>query len=292
MRFPFARRSLANSRVLITGASSGIGEALSLQMASHGARLLITARRKARLDDLAIRLREYGGIAEVVAGDITDDELRAELLAAARDRLGGVDILVNNAGVGAIGDFRDASSDRLRKIMEVNFFAPLELIRAALPLMEAGDQPTIVNVSSVLGHRAVPGKSEYCASKFALHGFSDALRCELADRHIEVLLVSPSTTQSEFFDQVLDGHQPIRKGAMTADSVAKSIVVGIQRGRQEIILSWGGRLLVWLDRLCPPLAGWIVKRGEERGRQGDKERGRQGDKQRGRSIKSRPDRKK
>jgi short-subunit dehydrogenase len=119
--------------------------------------------------------------------------------------------LVNNAGIGAIGPFAEASPERLRKIMEVNFFAPAELIRSALPLLEAGKRPLIVNVSSVLGHRGIPKKSEYCASKFALHGFSDALRCELAPRGIDVLLVSPSTTATEFFDNVIEGGRR-RKG--------------------------------------------------------------------------------
>jgi short-subunit dehydrogenase len=103
--------------------------------------------------------------------------------------------------------------------MEVNFFAPAEFIREALPLLQHGKQPIVMNVSSVLGHRAVPEKSEYCASKFALHGLSDALRAEFVKRGIDVLLVSPSTTASEFFD-VADGaaSQPQRQfGSMPAE---------------------------------------------------------------------------
>ena len=175
-------------------------------------------------------------------------------------RLEGLDLLVNNAGVGAIGYFADASPQRLRQIMEVNFFAPVELTRAALPLLLAGRRPMIVNVSSVLGHRAVPKKSEYCASKFALHGFSDALRAELLREKIDVLLVSPSTTASEFFDHVIgDKRKPRgRFGAMTPAKVARRIVWAMRAGRHEIILPFGGRLLVWLDRLCPPLADRLV----------------------------------
>ena len=104
-----------------------------------------------------------------------------------------------------MGPFAGAGPDRLRRIMEVNFFAPVETIRAALPLLRYGRQPIVVNIGSVLGRCAVPDKSEYCASKFALHGFSDALRAELASEMVDVLLVSPSTTQSEFFDRLLSG---------------------------------------------------------------------------------------
>src|SRR5204862_1604528 len=137
------------------------------------------------------------------------------------------------AGIGRLGPFEAADEARLRQIMEVNFFAPVEFIREALPLLAAGNKPIIVNVSSVLGHRAVPDKSEYCASKFALHGFSDALRAELAPQGIDVLLVSPSTTASEFF-AVAAGHSDKRHarfGAMPAETVARRTVNAIAAGR-------------------------------------------------------------
>src|SRR5205085_10807559 len=130
---------------------------------------------------------------------------------------------INNAGIGAVGPFEDAGEERLRRVMEVDFFAPAELIRGALPLLKGGHHPIIVNIGSVLGHRAVPGKSEYCASKFALHGFSDALRAELAPQGIDVLLVSPSTTVSEFFDVATRQGDGLRGpfGAMPAETVAR-----------------------------------------------------------------------
>jgi short-subunit dehydrogenase len=197
----------------------------------------------------------------VVAGDITDPQLRAAVLAEAQRHWGGLDLLINNAGVGAVGPFAAASEDRLRRVLEVNFFAPAELTRAALPLLRAGRRPMIVNVGSVLGHRAVPGKSEYCASKFALHGWSDAVRAELAQEGIDVLLVSPSTTESEFFERVLEGDAgratPTGR-AMQADRVARLTIRAMRAGRHEIILSPGGKLLVWLDRLAPPLVNRLV----------------------------------
>ncbi len=180
-----------------------------------------------------------------------------------RRELGGLDILINNAGVGAQGPLATASPERLRRVMEVNFFAPVELIRAAIPLLRAGRQPLIVNISSVLGHRAVPGKSEYCASKFALHGLSDALRAELAGDGIDLLLVSPSTTRSEFFDSVLEGKSQRGlsvAGGMLPQRVARATLRAMRRGRHEIILSAGGKLLVWLDRLVPPLVDRLVAR--------------------------------
>ncbi len=257
-----ARRSISNARVLLTGASAGIGRAAALQLARQGARLVVTARREPQLVELVEEICGGGGQAVYVAGDVADPQARQQMLAAVRDEWGGLDVLINNAGIGAIGPFVEADAERLRRVMDVNFFAPVELIRAALPLLAAGTRPIIVNVSSVLGHCAVPEKSEYCASKFALHGFSDALRAELAPRGIDVLLVSPSTTVTEFFDKTLDRQPgaPRSGSAMSADAVARAMVRAIRKGKHEVILSAGGKLLVWADRCCPPLVNRLVSR--------------------------------
>ena len=254
------RRSLSGLRVLVTGASSGIGRELVLELARQGSRVVAMARRKERLRAFEQEALSRGHSIHVVVGDVTDSRSRLAALELCHEKLGGLDCLVNNAGVGAIGPFDQAEEERLRKIMEVNFFAPAEFTRAALPNLRKGTHPLIVNVSSVLGHRAVPFKSEYCASKFALHGFSDALRAELARERIDVLLVSPSTTQSEFFDHALGNKKKPRGrlGAMTPVRVARRIAWAMHSGRHEIILPLGGRLLVWLDRLCPPLADRLV----------------------------------
>jgi short-subunit dehydrogenase len=254
------RRSLSGLRVLVTGASSGIGRELVLELTRQGCRVVAMARRAERLLSLENEAKSQGHSIHISPGDVTDSRLRFRALEFCQEKLGGLDCLVNNAGIGAIGPFEESDEERLRQIMEVNFFAPVEFTRAALPILKHGTHPLIVNVSSVLGHRAVPFKSEYCASKFALHGFSDALRAELARDNIDVLLVSPSTTQSEFFDHVLgDKERPRgRFGAMTPAKVAHRIAWAMRSGRHEIILPLGGRLLVWLDRLCPPLADRLM----------------------------------
>ena len=253
-------RSLSGLRVLVTGASSGIGRALVLELAQRGARIVAVARRKDRLADLKTEAKSSGSSIHILPGDVTDSCFRQDTARFCEKKLHGLDCLVNNAGIGAIGPFEQADEVRLRRIMEVNFFAPVEFTRAVLPMLKRSSYALIVNVSSVLGHRAVPFKSEYCASKFALHGFSDALRAELARDKIDVLLVSPSTTQSEFFDHVLGNKEKPRGrfGAMTPAKVARRIAWAMRSGRHEIILPFGGRLLVWLDRLCPPLADRLV----------------------------------
>ena len=256
------RRQIQGRRCLITGASSGIGLSVARELARQGGRVLLTARRKDRLDRAADSILADGGEVHTMSGDITDAKHRAELLDYALRELGGLDVLVNNAGVGAVGPFLESDPDTLRAVMEVNFFAPVELIREAADLLRTGIQPAIVNIGSVLGHRAMPSKSEYSASKFALHGFSDALRAELVKEGIDVVLVSPSTTSSEFFDQLIEDKGTAAKNpyGMAPEYVARKVVSALRRGRHEAILSVGGRLLVWLDRLLPPVADRVVER--------------------------------
>ncbi len=258
-----ARRVIRDSRVLVTGASSGIGNALAVELAVHGARLVVNARRADRLTALAEQIRSAGGEVECVAGDITDAQVRMQALDAAVSRLGGLDALVNNAGIGAWGRFETATPSRLRTIMEVNFFAAVELTRLAIPILKLGTNPIVVNVASILGHRGAPRSSEYCASKFALRGFSEALRAELAQWNIEVLVVSPGTTDTDFFDSLLErqGETPWpRQPHVPAGLVARRVRKAMERGRHEIIPSFRGRILCWANRLSPWLVDALMRR--------------------------------
>jgi short-subunit dehydrogenase len=258
-----SKREIHGSRAIVTGASSGIGYELARQLAQARARVVVVARREDRLRELADRIARDGGEVEAVVGDITDPATRREAVEAARSRFGGLDILVNNAGVGAMGLFEDADPGRLRKLMEVNFFAPVELIRLALPLLRDGNRPIIVNVSSILGLRGVPYSSEYCASKFAVQGFSEAIRTELVRHGIDVLVVNPGTTETEFFDKVIEQtdkptwpeHAPV-----SAAAVAKTTIRAIRRGRHAIIPYKWGKVLCWLNRLSPSLVDRIMAR--------------------------------
>jgi short-subunit dehydrogenase len=258
-----AQRSLTDRRALVTGASSGIGQALALELARHGAHVILVARRADRLDKVARQIRELGRNAEVVVGDVTDEQVRAKAIETAQAAFGGLDILVNNAGVAAHGRFAQASPERVRPIFEVNFFAPLELIRASLPLLRDGRQPIIVNIGSILGERASPHKSEYSASKFALHGFSEALRAELAGDGISVLVVAAGPTETEHFEHLVEdlGELPWGEPQRTpADVVAQRVIHGIEHDRHKII---PGRRAWWwllLNRIAPRVVDRILER--------------------------------
>jgi short-subunit dehydrogenase len=257
-----SRRKIQGLRAILTGASSGIGRELARQLGRQGAKLVLVARRKERLQELAAELEATGG-AELVPGDITDPSVRQTAVYRAESRFGGLDALVNNAGVGALGRFENAHPERVRHLMEVNFFAVVEMTRLALPLLRQGNRPILVNVASVLGHRATPLGSEYCASKFAIRGFSESLRAEWTRHGIDVLVVSPGTTETEFFEQVIEQTEVPTwpaVGAATAASVARQIIRAMRRGRHEIIPHRWARLLVWLNRLSPRLVDAIMAR--------------------------------
>lgn len=265
--FPWFRqgRPIRLNRVLITGASSGIGRALALAFAEQETKLILNARREDLLRELAAEIGKLGSQAAICAGDISEPATRDNLLAAARESFGGLDILINNAGIGAQGRFADADEERLRKIMEVNFFAATELTRHAIPMLRQGVQGVIVNIASILGRRGIPFHSEYCASKFALAGWSEALRAEVAPLGLNVLLVNPGTTETEFKNKLIarQGEMPwVELKGVSAETVAKETLRAIRRRKREIIPSRAGRWLLRANRWIPRLVDdWLARRG-------------------------------
>lgn len=219
--------------------------------------MLAVARRA---DRLAALQRECG--VAILAGDICQSEVRAAALAQAEQQFGGIDFLVNAAGVSAVERFAEGSADTLRQIMEVNFFAAAEFVREAIPRLQQGRAPLIVNVGSILGHRGIPWHGEYCASKFALHGLSEAIRPELARLGIDLLMVSPGTTNTELYAADLNRQKlPWKQGkGVSPEHVARKTVRAMAHGRKEIIPNFSGRLLTWLSRFLPGAVDRCLRR--------------------------------
>lgn len=258
-----ARRELDGLRALVTGASSGIGRAICLELARHGVDLVALARREEPLKTLAAQVEQLGKRAVPAVGDVTDSGVRHRALCAANEQFGGLDLLVNNAGTSAYGRFTDSRPELLRQIMEVNFFAAVELTREAIPLLRAGSSPMIVNVSSILGRRANPLNAEYCASKFALTGFSEALRPELAQEGIDILVVSPSTTDTPFFESLIEEREkPPWAGlrGVSPEYVARATIRAMRRGKHEIVPSWQGWGILLANRIAPRIVDRIMQR--------------------------------
>ena len=253
-------RDLRGKRIILTGASSGIGLALARALAQEGARLILAARSEDKLHELA---RSLPGEALVVATDVTKDDDRQRLVDRARDSFGGLDVLINNAGVCSWAHFVESSEEVLRTIMEVNFFGPADLIRRAIPLLTPGQRPAVVNVASMCGRRGMPSFPEYSASKFALCGLTEALRGELARFGIDVLLIVPGLTQSD-----LARHYLLTKGRADIDHakgmdpayVAGRIVRSLKKNKTETVLGGEARWILRCNKFFPRLTDWLIAR--------------------------------
>src|SRR5215470_19675519 len=191
---------LRGAAVLVTGASSGIGEAAALEFARKGARLAICARRFDRLQAVAQRCRAAGAPEVVVrVADVSSPAEARGFVGAALSIFDSIDVLVNNAGVGWRGRFQDLGEVELVEMLNTNVLAALVITQAALPAMLEANAGVIVNVASVLGFRAMPYSAAYSASKHALVGMSHALRGELSGTGVKVCVVYPGTTNTGFY---------------------------------------------------------------------------------------------
>jgi short-subunit dehydrogenase len=256
-------RDLKGLRMLITGASSGIGRCLAEQAAARGANIALAARSTELIHELAGELNERGGRAIAVPTDITSETDRDRLLESVVEQFGGLDVLVNNAGVAGWGHFATATEDILRQTMEVNFFAPAELMRRAVPILLRGKKPAIVNVASTCGRRGLPAWTEYSASKFALCGLTEALRAEFARFDIDVLLILPGLTDSGMAGHLLrsEGRMNIdRTKGMTPQAVAAGILDSLERNRAETVLGREARWLLRINRFFPRLVDRLMAR--------------------------------
>ena len=256
-------RTLAGRRILITGASSGIGRCLAEQAASAGAHLVLAARSADKLDELVRSLTPGATIAVAAPTDLTLESERRRLLETAVQKLGGLDILVNNAGVASWGHFADSTEEILRQVMEVNFFAPAELIRMAIPILEKGTQPAVVNVASMCGRRGMPAWSEYSASKFALVGLTEAFRGELARFDIDILLILPGLTKSNLRHHLLRNEGRMRidyEAGMPPEEVAAGIWNAVRKNRLETVLGRDAKWMLRLNKFFPRLLDRLIAR--------------------------------
>jgi short-subunit dehydrogenase len=248
------KRELRGQRILVTGASSGIGRAVAVEAAQAGMRLLLTARSTEAIAELARSLVAQGHEAVAEPADVTVAADRQRLLRTAQERFGGLDILLNNAGIGSQGPFVDSSEQILRQVMEVNFFASAEMIRLALPALKKGQRPAIVQVASMCGRRSMPFWSEYSASKFAICGLIEALRPELARFGIDVLVVLPGLTSTNLVKNLLhtDGHMAVNfDHGMRPEYVAQKILRALHKNRAETVLGMEARWVLRANRWFP-----------------------------------------
>ena len=247
---------------VVTGASRGIGEAIARQLVEKGAKVVLTARDKTRLNAIA---GELGSAALAIECDVVDRSQVNAMVAATVEHFGQLDILVNNAGIGLSGVVADFDLDDLEQVFAVNVFGVVACIQAAIPHMRAQSWGHIVNISSILGKRAVPQTSGYAASKFALHALSDGLRVEEAPHNIAVTVICPGSTETDFRANELKSGTILLKerprvSLKSADDVAAITLKAIQRRSREIVVSPFGKFFSVLEKTMPGAVDMVLKR--------------------------------
>ena len=225
---------LQDTKVLITGGSSGIGFAIARILAMRGARVLISGRRRDAVEAAARQLRATSGRVDAVAADVTTADGLATMMAAVGDTLGGLDGLVNNAGGVRAGRLEAASEGEIRAMIEVNLVAPILLTRAALPLLRRSGHGMVVNVSSAIALVGVPFYATYAAAKAGIAHFGEALRRELKGEGVHVLTAYPGATDTPLMASNRAGPE-LGFGRDSATDVAAAIVQGIEEEALEVV---------------------------------------------------------
>ena len=251
--------------VLITGASSGIGEATARLLAKKGYRLVVTARRIERLESLAGDIFAAGGEALPIKADVTRFTDIQRLVQAALERYGQVDVLFNNAGFGRLDwlENLDPVAD-IERQLQVNLLGLIQTTRAVLPHMIEKRAGHIINMSSLAGFIATPTYSIYAASKFGVRGFTEALRREVSVWNIRVSGIYPGGVETEFrgktgLSRKTGLHTPAGL-KLSADQVASAILRVVERPRRTLILPGVTKAAVWMNLLLPGLLDWLIER--------------------------------
>jgi short-subunit dehydrogenase len=237
---------------LVTGASSGIGMEFARQLAARGMHLVLTARRRDRLEELSQELdTRHGTRTLLVPGDLADPAFPGQLYETVRDHDLKLQLLVNNAGFGFVGAIQDTDVDRMRDIVQVNVTALVEMTYLFLPTMIAQGEGGIINVSSVTAFQPVAYMPVYAAAKaFVLH-FSEALWAETRDHGVTVMALCPGTTQTEFFETAGVSGWLKKQRSQTVQQVVKAALKGLRRGRQYYVSGWINYFLSLAVRLVP-----------------------------------------
>ena len=252
---------LKEKTVVITGASSGIGAASCIEFAKKGANIALVARRKGKLEDMEKTLAKFNVATSVCECDVSDKAQVRKMSAQVLEKFGKVDVLVNNAGFAIYGAVSDLTIEEIESQMRTNYFGMVYCIKNFLPEMLEQKSGHIVNVASVAASFGLPGIASYCASKFAILGFSEGLKHELKGTGIGVTVVSPIMVRTNFFDHRSFEHMPkYSPTALDAKTVAKAIVSAASSRRLEIIVPPVVRGAVWAKHTFPYVINPILGR--------------------------------
>ena len=261
-----SHQNFKNKIVVVTGAASGIGAALCDRFAREGASIMLLDRDEAGVKAAADKLRASGVDAEGYRCDVVREEECTAVIEQVIERCGGIDVLVNNAGITQRSAFVDTETSVYRRVMEVNFFGSLYCTKAAVDSL-IKRKGVIIVIESLAGVSPLLGRTGYCASKHALHGFFTSLRSEIRDSGVHVMLVCPGFVETNLQTRALGGDgqvtthpQSVVGKPTTAEKVAADIFKGVQARKALLVLTPIGKLSYWISRLAPILYERIMAR--------------------------------
>ncbi|POF43833.1 short chain dehydrogenase [Pseudomonas laurylsulfativorans] len=241
---------LSEARVVLTGASGGIGLAIATALCASGARVLAVARHREPLVPL---LELYPRNLCWIRADLTLQSDRRQVLARA-ESIGGINLLINAAGVNHFAMLEQLDDSEINSMLAVNISAPMCLTKLMLPLLKQADSAMVVNVGSTYGSIGYPGYASYCATKFALRGFSEALRRELADTRVSVLYVAPRATRTSMNSPAAQAlNDALKTNVDDPQTVAAAVIHAIAGDRRDLYLGWPERFFVRLNSFLPHL---------------------------------------
>jgi hypothetical protein len=251
-----------NKVVLITGASSGIGKQTAIEFAKLGSSIILVARRKNKLEQVENELKQFNVNTLVCVCDVSKKDQVDELSKIVLQKFDSVDILVNNAGFAIYGLVSDLSINEIESQMETNYFGMIYCVKNFLPLMLKKKSGHIVNVASVGASFGVPGVSSYCATKFAMLGFSEGLKHELYGTGVGLTVVSPIMVRTPLFEHPsFTNFSKFSTGvSLSSETVAKTIIKASNSSRLEIVVPSVARAVIWFKQTFPFLINPIVGR--------------------------------
>lgn len=254
--------NLKNRIAVVTGAASGIGRATAIELAKKGCTCVLVDVREDGLTEALERVREHRPASTAEVCDVSDEAGVQQMVQEIHRRYERIDVLVNNAGVGTVKFFDKMGEEEFRRHMNVNFYGPLHLLRAVVPIMQSAGGGVIINVASVGGKLVVPGTGAYAASKAALHAFSESLHYELKDKGIHVGIVVPGGARTRIFDSSVNRlGQYYRKG-LTAPPVkiARAIRQAIEKERFVVTVPFRYGIMIWAHDTFPGLFSRMLLR--------------------------------
>jgi len=257
---------MSDQVVIITGASSGIGKACAWVFSEQGARVVLAARNKDKLNDIAQELHALNRQVLIVQTDVSREEDCKNLVDQTMEHFGRIDVLINNAGISMRGLFRDTSLEVLHKLMDTNYWGTVYCTHYALPHI-LKNKGSVVGISSIGGFQGLPGRTGYSSSKFAMHGFLETLRVEHLKNGLHVMIAAPGFTSTNVRKAALgpdgqsQGESPRDENKMMSPAkVARIIAKGVQKRKRLIIMTGEGKLTVFIRRLAPKLIDKITYR--------------------------------